>query len=223
MKKQNLPSLFLSIGLFICFTLWTVLVKFIDVQPIGANGSEVGFATLNAFVKNAVGVRLSLYVITDWLGIVPILVALCFAIFGLFQWIQRKNILKVDFDILALGVYYIIVIAIYIFFEITVINYRPILINGYLEASYPSSTTTLVLCVMPTALIQSYARVKNKTLKYAVIFLTVAISLFMLIGRILSGVHWITDIIGGILISLSLVLAYYSVIKRKLIDLYGNF
>jgi undecaprenyl-diphosphatase len=76
---------------------------------------------------------------------------------------------------------------------------------------------------MPTALMQAFARIKNKTVKLISILLIVAISLFTVIGRILSGVHWITDIIGGILISSSLVLAYYSAIKRKSIDLYGNF
>ena len=212
MKKTQKRGLIISVILLISFVVWTVLVKNVDVQPIGPNGSSVGFATLNGAFHRLTGANMSLYVITDWLGLVPIAVALGFAILGLAQWIKRRNILKVDRDILALGVFYLCTMAVYILFEYVVINRRPVLINGYLEASYPSSTTMLVTCVIPTAMMQMRSRIKNSGWRICVLALLAAFTAFMVIGRLVSGVHWLSDIVGGILISAGLVVAYYSVV-----------
>ena len=197
------------------FLLWTVLVRFVDVRAIGPEGSSVGFAALNGYVHELTGVNWLLYTVTDWLGIVPIAVALGFAILGLVQLIKRKSLWKVDHSILALGVFYIVVMAAYIFFEVVVINYRPTLIDGYLEASYPSSTTMLVMCVMPTAAMQLNARIKNTILKRCAIIAIIVFIAFMVIGRLISGVHWITDIIGGTLLSAGLVTVYDAFGKCK--------
>ena len=141
----------------------------------------------------------------------PIGFAFGFAVLGLVQWIKRKSILKVDRSILTLGGFYIVVMAVYILFEIVVINYRPVLINGYLEASYPSSTTMLVMCVMPTAMIQLRPRIKNDVFRRYVMLVIAAFIAFTVIGRLVSGVHWITDIIGGALLSTAIVLMYYAI------------
>ena len=210
MKKRKFC---IALGLLAAFILWTIAISLIDVQPIGPQGSIVGFATLNSFVHNLTGTHMTLYVITDWLGLVPLGVALAFAIMGLCQWCRRKHILKVDYSILALGVYYIVVMAVYILFEIVEINYRPILINGYLETSYPSSTTMLVMCVMPTAMLQLRARIKNSVFRRCVMIAIAAFTAFMVIGRLLSGVHWLTDIVGGVLLSAGLV-AMYAAVER---------
>ena len=198
-------------GLIAVFVLWTVLVSVVDVRAIGPNGSSVGFATLNGYVHDLTGVNMRLYSITDWLGLVPIGVAFGFAVLGLVQWVGRKSLFKVDRSILALGGFYIIVLAMYIFFEIVVINYRPVLIYGYLEASYPSSTTMLVMCVMPTAMMQLHARIKSDVFRRCVLISIAAFTAFMVIGRLASGVHWLTDIIGGALVSAGLVITYASV------------
>lgn len=198
-------------GLIAVFVLWTVLVSVVDVRAIGPNGSSVGFATLNGYVHDLTGVNMRLYSITDWLGLVPIGVALGFAMLGLVQWIKRKSLFKVDRGILALGGFYVAVMAVYILFEFVVINYRPTLIDGYLEASYPSSTTMLVMCVMPAAKMQLRARIKNNGLKHCVMILIAVFTSFMVVGRFVSGVHWITDIIGGALVSAGLVITYASV------------
>ncbi len=198
-------------ALLAAFALWTVFVRFVDVQAIGPKESCVGFATLNGYVHNLTGVNMSLYKVTDWLGLVPIGVVLGFAILGLVQLIKRKSLWKVDHSILALGVFYIVVMAAYLVFEIVVINYRPTLIEGYLEASYPSSTTMLVMCVMPTAAMQLNARIKNTVFRRCVIITIIVFIAFMVIGRFLSGVHWITDIIGGALFSTGVVTTYFSI------------
>ena len=211
MEKKNKKTLVWGASLLAIFVLWTVLVCLVDVQAVGPEGSSVGFATLNSFVHDLTGVNFSLYVITDWLGLVPIGVALGFAILGLVQWIKRKSLFKVDRSILALGGFYIVVMSVYILFEMVVINYRPTLIDGYLEVSYPSSTTMLVMCVMPTAMMQLRARIKNDVLRRCVMVTIAVFTAFMVIGRIVSGVHWITDIIGGAILSTGLVMLYYLV------------
>ena len=211
MEKKNKKALVWGASLLAAFVLWTVFVRFVDVQAIGPEGSSVGFATLNGCVHDFTGVNISLYVITDWLGLVPIGVAFGFAVLGLVQWIKRKSILKVDRSLLVLGGFYIVVMAVYVLFEVVVINYRPTLIDGYLEASYPSSTTMLVMCVMPTAMMQLRARIKNKAFSRCVMVAISAFIAFMAIGRLMSGVHWITDIIGGVLVSAGLVITYATV------------
>ena len=211
MEKIRKKMFFMGAGFLGAFVLWTVLVSYVDVRAIGQNASSVGFATLNGYVHNLTGVNMFLYTITDWLGLVPIGVAFGFAVLGLVQWVGRKSLFKVDRSILALGGFYIIVLAMYIFFEIVVINYRPVLIDGYLEASYPSSTTMLVMCVMPTAMMQLRARIKSDVFRRCVLISIAAFTAFMVIGRLASGVHWFTDIIGGALVSAGLVITYASV------------
>ena len=211
MEKIRKKMFFMGTGFLGAFVLWTVLVSYVDVRAIGQNASSVGFATLNGYVHNLTGVNMFLYTITDWLGLVPIGVAFGFAVLGLVQWVGRKSLFKVDRSILALGGFYIIVLAMYIFFEIVVINYRPVLIDGYLEASYPSSTTMLVMCVMPTAMMQLHARIKSDVFRRCVLISIAAFTAFMVIGRLASGVHWLTDIIGGALVSAGLVITYASV------------
>lgn len=211
MKKENEKNFYIATAMLVVFVLWTVAIRIIDVGTIGPQESSVGFATINRFIHNFTGVNMSLYTITDWLGLVPLGFILGFALLGLVQWIKRKHLLKVDYSIFVLGGFYIVVMAVYVFFEIVVVNYRPVLINGYLEASYPSSTTMLVMCVMPTAIMQFNARIKNTIFKRCVSSAITAFIIFMVIGRLVAGVHWFTDIVGGALLSAGLVLMYRSI------------
>ena len=208
MSKKNQTLLYISVALLTSFIIWTVLLRFVDVIDVGPNGSCVGFAHLNSFVHDHIGVNMLLYTVTDWLGLVPVAFCLGFATLGLVQLIKRKGLFKVDKDILVLGIYYTVVIAVYVLFEEVVINYRPVLIDGYLEVSYPSSTTLLVCCIMPTALVQLNARIKNKLLRLITTALITVFTVFMVVGRLISGVHWLSDIIGGALLSASLVCLY---------------
>ena len=208
MKNKKLYSLIVAVAFLSLFVLWTIMLCFIDLKAIGPNGSKVGFSTLNNAIKGLIGVHLVLYVITDWLGLMPIAVAFGFGIVGLVQLVKRKSILKVDTDILLLGAFYIVVFGTYILFEYLTINYRPILINGYLEKSYPSSTTMLVTCVMPTAILQFRWRIKSNCLKRLLTIVTSLFIAFMLIGRFISGVHWFSDIFGGLLYSIGIVSLY---------------
>ena len=208
MKERKL----FSVGLILItvFVFWTILIQTVDVQTIGQNGTNVGFATLNHWFRNLTGVNIAIYYITDWLGLVPIFCCMIYGVVGFVQLVKRKSLLKVDIDILLLGVYYVIVILGYLIFEIVPINYRPILIDGRMEVSYPSSTTLLVLSVMPTVIFQANRRITSIAVRRIISVLTILFSLFMLIGRTVVGVHWLTDIIGSIFLATGLFLLYYS-------------
>lgn len=205
----------IAVCLLAAFVLWTAAVCLIDVQPIGPQGSVVGFAALNGFVHRLTGVHMVLYTITDWLSLIPPMFLAGFALLGLVQWVKRKHLLKVDRSILVLGGFYLVVLAAYAFFEVFAVNYRPVLINGILEVSYPSSTTMLVMCVMPTALLQLRSRMKAGAARRWVCIAITAFTLFMVIGRLISGVHWFTDIMGGALLSAGLVMMYHSLRKSR--------
>lgn len=213
MEKQSKQKLLRAVCLLAAFVLWTLAVSLVDVQAIGPEGSSVGFATLNGAFHRLTGVHMAVYHLTDWLEVVPLGIVLGFAFLGLVQLIQRKSLLKVDYSILALGVFYVVVIAAYVLFEVLKINYRPVLIEGVLEASYPSSTTLLVLCVMPTAIPQ-LGRVRGERLRRGLACAIVVYTAFMVFGRLVSGVHWLTDIVGGALLAAGLVMLYSAVSAR---------
>lgn len=215
MKRRTKTNFIVAGSLLLLFLLWTMAIQYVDVQAIGPENSKVGFATLNGWFHELTGVHMLLYNITDWMGFVPIFIVLGFALLGLVQLIKRRSLLKVDVDILVLGGFYVIVLMAYVAFEIFVINYRPILIDGCLEASYPSSTTLMVMCVMPTALMQLNERVKNHSLRKCLAILILVFTTFMVIGRLISGVHWFTDIVGGALLSAGLVMLYYALVNLR--------
>jgi undecaprenyl-diphosphatase len=193
-----------------------------DVKNVGVNGTAIGFSTINTWFHGITGVNMTLYNVTDWLGLLPLFVCFGFGFVGLFQLIKRKSLFKVDIDILFLGIYYVIVIFSYLIFETIPINYRPILINGFLECSYPSSTTLLVLSVMPTLNFQSEIKLKNNKMKLIIRAITIVFSLFMVIARLISGVHWLTDIIGSCFLSAGLFYSYKAVVLLNKIGVNKN-
>jgi len=142
MKRKNKKNLFGAIGMLIAFLLWSAAIQAVDVQAIGPNESSVGFATVNQLLRQQIGVHMLLYRITDWLSLVPLGFAAGFGILGSIQWMRRKSLRSVDIDILVLGAFYVAVLICYCFFEIFVINFRPVLMDGVLEPSYPSSART---------------------------------------------------------------------------------
>lgn len=217
MKNRAKKDLFISLSIFVVFIIYTVLVKFVDVQAIGTNDSKVGFSSLNQMIHQWFPGNFTLYKITDLGSLLPIGIALFFAILGLIEWVQRKKVMHVDKNILALGICYLLTFTIYAFFEFVVINRRPVLIDGVLEASYPSSTTILSLVILTTCIDQAIIYIKNKYLKYFCIGLSGVYALFLVVGRIVSGVHWASDIIGAMLISAALIVTYFG-LKSLLIE-----
>ena len=208
-KKRNY---IISGVLILVAVLFTVLVKFIDVKSVGVNGSDIGFATINKFIFDLIGTNDVFYTITEYLGYIPLLLVMVFGFIGLKQLVKGKSLKKVDKEILILGGFYVVVAALYVFFEKCIINYRPILVEGVLEASYPSSHTLMTICFCGSAFILSKTYFGKDISKYLNIFLVV-LTAVVVIGRLISGVHWFTDIIGGCLISAALLMTFYSLIE----------
>ena len=216
MKKNEKKSLLIGSIFLAMFAVWTVLILTVDVQPLGQNGTSIGFAAFNCWFHHFTGVNMAIYTITDWMGLVPVVICLIFAGIGLVQLMKRRSFFRVDADIMILGVYFVIVFLVYAIFEMIPINYRPILIEGRMEASYPSSTTLLVLSVMSALIEQIQRRLSDITAKRIIKIAAIAFSAFMVIGRLVSGVHWFTDIVGGVLLSAGLFMLYKTAVMLAL-------
>ena len=212
MKRNEKKVLFAGSMLIAAFVIWTALIQIVDVQPIGQLGTDIGFASFNSWFHKLTGVHMTIYTFTDWLGLIPLFVCMIFGGIGFVQLVKRKSLFKVEHDIILLGIYYFIVIFGYLIFEMIPINYRPILIEGFMEASYPSSTTLLVLSVMPTLIFQVNRRLENVVVKKTICILVSIFTAFMVIGRLVSGVHWFTDIVGSIMLSTGLFYIYKAVV-----------
>ena len=213
---KNKKNIIICILLVLVSIIYTLLVKYVDVSLVGPNSIMVGFSSLNSFVFNLTGNNMTLYKITEILGIIPILIALMYSVIGLIQVIDRKS-LKVDKELIALGILYVVVILIYVFFEKCIINYRPILIDGIKEASYPSSHTLLSICICGSALLINKYLFNNKRIYKYINIISIISMILIVVGRLISGVHWISDIIGSIIISITLlkILDTYYISIRK--------
>lgn len=216
MKKSEKKNLLIGSIFLAMFAVWTALIQSVDVQPLGQNGTSIGFATFNCWFHHFTGVNMAIYTITDWMGLVPVVICLIFAGIGLVQLIKRRSLFRVDADIMILGVYFVIVFLAYAIFEMIPINYRPILIEGIMEASYPSSTTLLVLSVMPVLIEQIQRRLSGIGVKRIITIAAIAFSVFMVTGRLISGVHWFTDIVGGVLLSAGLFNTYKAAVMLSI-------
>ena len=205
-KKRNI---ILSIFLTIVSIVYTYLVKTYDVKSIGPNNSEVGFSKINTWFSNLIGSHMTIYKITEILGLIAILIVGIYGIIGLYQLIKRKSLLKVDKELYILCGLYVLMGGVYVFFEKFIINYRPILIDNVLEASYPSTHTMLAMCICISSLIVSRNYLRQKHQKIVDI-LTILLLLGIILGRVISGVHWISDILGGLLISCTLLMYFYT-------------
>lgn len=181
-----------------------------DVAAIGPNGTEIGLSHINQAVHEAIGSHMLWYEISEVLGVVSLLVAATFAGLGCYQVIRRKSLLKVDKQIYILAGLYVVTMMMYVLFEVVVVNYRPVIMPGdeLPEAAFPSSHTMLTCVIMGSAfpLIREY--IKNKKLQLVLEILCVVILVGTVAGRLVSGVHWLTDIFGGILLSVTLLGIY---------------
>ena len=213
MKKRNIITAVVSTIIFIVYTI--LLIK-VDVKPIGPNDSSVGFAKMNGWFRDLIGQNNFMYKLSELLGIILLLFVFIYACIGLYQLIKRKSLFKIDREIIILGCFYVVVFALYILFDKVAINYRPILVDGELEPSFPSSHTMLALCVGLSSLTVSKSYFNKRYIKYFDI-VTCVLTALVLAGRMLSGVHWLSDIFGGVILScalLSIFKMFYEVEKR---------
>ena len=194
----------------ILFVTLTSLLRVYDVAPIGPDDTEVDFSHINQKVHELTGINMDWYNLTNAIGYGAILLCAVFALAGLVQLIKRKSLFKVDREILALGGLFILDIFLYVFFEKIIINYRPVIMPGETaaEASFPSSHTVLGLTVFIAALLITDRYIKSRALSGIIKAVCAVIAVVAVVGRLLSGVHWATDILGGILLSAALLFAF---------------
>lgn len=207
MKTKN-KLIISTITMAILSIIFTSLIIFVDKQNIGAGNTSVGFAGLNKFFQNLFEYNNTFYKLTEILGYLVLCIALSYMIILLVQLIKRKSLKKVDVELLLVAIFYVAIVIIYILFEISKINFRPVLLDGELEASYPSSHTMIAVFICTTAILINQKLINNKAIKITLDCTIGILGTMVVIGRIISGVHWITDIIGAILISTTLVLLY---------------
>lgn len=211
MSKRR--KLFLTTGIiFIMTIIYILLVKFYDVANIGPKYSAVGFSGINSLVHKALPFNETWYKITKYFGLIPILYGVFYGLHGLGQLIKYKTLKKVDRRLIYLLIFYILMAITFVFFEKVIINYRPVLEDGVLEASFPSTHTLIAVCFCASSLLISKYYIKDKKVLKIFNNITYVLMIFLVIGRLISGVHWLTDILGGILISTFLVSLYYSFI-----------
>lgn len=213
MKKLTyllIPSLFLAV-----FIIWTALVKVIDVHYVGAAGF-LGFYALNTQVNDFVQSlnTKTFKLITDVLMFVAIATCLPFAIVGLVQLIKRKDLKKVDSTIYVILAGYVAMVVMYFVFEIVKINYSPLSTAEELKASYPSSHVLVYSVMMGMAVLGLLHFVKmHDDLKLLINIFYMFSTLAMAGLRLFSGQHYLTDIIGGVLLSYTILFAINSLYR----------
>lgn len=214
MKEKR--STIIAIVLAVITAGFTIAVKTIDVGMIGPQGTSVGFSRMNVAFANFIGVNYTWYRIAELLGLIVIGIFLVFAITGLVQLIKRKNLLKVDHNILVLGGMYLAVFGLYVLFEKVVVNYRPVIMPGEVmpEASFPSSHTMLAFVVIIGALFQLKYYIKKSSTRKIIAAELILIMLLTVFARVISGMHWLSDIIAGTLYSATLISIYCAVIAQ---------
>ena len=215
-------------GLFyVLFLALIVLLCLVDRMPRG-DGTEIGLATLNCGCFAAVALlngsidgnlelSMKLYKLTEYLGYFAILVLCVFALIGFLQLLRRRSLKKVDREILAMGGLFIVTLAVYVFFEKVVINCRPIIMPGEsgFEPSFPSSHTVMSIVILGSAALVLKKYVPSPALCTLLRIACVLLILVMVCCRFLSGCHWFTDILGGVLVSLALLFLFSAVIDNN--------
>ncbi len=213
MIKTKYPEV-LTGALAAAFILFTALCKTVDLQAIGPESSVVGFASINGFFRDLIGTHTFFYVLSEFGGILAIFTALLFAGIGGYQLYQNKDIRKVDKNILLMGCMYVLILVLYILFDKIPVNYRPVIMDEGLEPSYPSTHTLLAGGIFGCALVELryFPRIRQDIKLKIRLGLIIAMVLTILF-RWLSGVHWFTDILGGILLSFAVAELYYTLIR----------
>ena len=203
-----------SIILFSLSLIFSLIVKFVDVQSVGPDGSSVGLATLNSAVHSFLGVHPLAGTLTDIVAVLAFATVAGFAVYGLVSVVKQKGLKKLDRSFFALFGFYLLVAVVYIIFEKLALNFRPILIDSELEPSFPSSHTLFAVCLFSSADLMFSHLSTNKKLKNLVSAASVILIAFMAFARLVSGVHWLTDILGGLLIGFTLVSVFRLALAR---------
>ncbi len=190
--------------------LFSVLTFVVDRKPIGYDGTSVGFSSINGLFAGSFGYNPVMDTLSDIAMYLSFLVVVAFAFIGVMQLIKGKSLSKVDKAIIGLGILYVIVAVLYVAFDKIPINYRPILQPGEteIETSFPSTHTLVICTVLGSGIVAAKRLFKNEMMVRVLKIAFIAIMAIGVCARLFAGVHWLTDIVAGLLFSVTLVSLY---------------
>lgn len=190
--------------------LFSVLTFVVDRKPIGYDGTSVGFSSINGLFAGSFGYNPVMDTLSDIAMYLSFLVVAAFALIGVMQLIKKKSLSKVDKVIIGLGILYVVVAVLYVAFDKIPINYRPILQPGEteLETSFPSTHTLVICTVLGSGIVAAKRLFKNEMTVRVLKIAFIAIMAIGVCARLFAGVHWLTDIVAGLLFSVTLVSLY---------------
>lgn len=207
MKKRLLIT---GTLLLIMSIVFTILITKVDISNIGPENSAVGFASINS--KLTFNYNEKIYKISEYLGYVALLIPVVYAGFGFIQLIKNKSFKKINRELYILAGFYAVILLTYVLFEKLTLNYRPVILDEGLEASFPSSHTLMSLCFSISAIIANKSMFKDKFKLVNILLLILGVSIVL--TRYISGVHWFTDIVGSVLISSTYITYFKALIKK---------
>ncbi len=212
MKKNNINLIITSL-LFATFSIFTILLRIVDIGINKTTRTKIGLSSINQPIATAIGTSSAWNTISAITFVLAGLVLAALITIAIIEFAKNKNIFKINPKLLYLIGLYALAGIFYLIFEICIINYRPVLEDGLIKASYPSSHTLLicVICISACFIVPDY--IKNKPLKITAIAILLLLSILAPVSRLLSGMHWFTDVVGGIILSLALVMTYLTAIN----------
>ena len=201
MKKLiNLKVILGFVFLFLFIIL--ILLLNVDKDYITPTG-KVGLSSFNDMVDYKY--NKGWQILADVFLYLGIALVAILAIYGLYELIKRKSLFKVDKYIIVIGAFFIISIILWLLFDkVVTINYRPILVDGEKESSFPSTHTFVCVFIYMSAYTVVKKLLNNKIYNEIVLSLAIVIVIFTAVSRILSGMHYLTDVMGGVFLGLSL-------------------
>ena len=203
-----------KVSLVICILLVLALgglilaLKMVDVQAAGPLDSQIGLAGINTRFRDLIGQNALMHVLADMLLYTSFAVVLCFGLDGLIQLISGRSLKNVDKGLLFLVPIYLLMAVFYVAFEKYIINYRPILEDGVLEASFPSSHVLMIVTILGTAALELKHLVGNRAGRGLLQFLCILGCIGGIAVVSLHGRHWLTDVAGGVLCAGILISLY---------------
>ena len=208
LTKENIRQIVYTGLMVLVAILFTIAVDKIDTALV--LGKEIGFSNVNIAVHQMLGTSDTFDLLSDITMIVSALLMGGLVFIGTYQLISGKGFKAVDKEILIAGAVLVLMSITYLFFEKVVINFRPVLEDGFLEASYPSTHVLLTTVINIVAIDYIVTKIKNKKIMLPSVITVAVITVVGFGARVLSGMHWITDIVGALLIASCLVMIYFT-------------
>lgn len=218
MKKQKWIGIITGVISLVLFIALIVCLKTVDVAPHEVG--SIGLHSLNADVKGEIGSNMDFYKMSDILGYLSFLTVLFFGLVGVCQLIKRKSLLKIDKEIWCIAAFYLVMGILYVLFDkVIVLNYRPIMLDGEFEPSFPSTHTFLSICLLGSTMVMNnlyFKKIfKENYVRRLILNMILIVMMFGIIYlRLFSGVHWFTDILGGVLLGITLVAFFKAAISN---------